>query len=58
MSSSDGAKVSICALSQKKCEIIWTVLQKKRIFALLSEESTICLSYGVMVAQQFLVLFD
>ncbi len=36
---------------------IWTLLQEKCIFASLFSQKTLRLDYGVMVAQQVLVLF-
>ena len=44
-------------MNEKKWKNIWRIQCKTLIFASLSEESTESLDYGVMVAQQVLVLF-
>ena len=44
-------------MNEKKWKNIWRILQKTLIFAPLLERSTKSLDYGVMAAQQVLVLF-
>lgn len=44
-------------MNEKKWKNIWRILQKTLIFAPLLERGTRSLDYGVMAAQQVLVLF-
>ena len=44
-------------MNEKKWKNIWRILQKTLIFAPLLKRSTKSLDYGVMAAQQVLVLF-